>query len=576
MISWPDLNTVLVAVVPLYVAMVLAYGSVRWWGIFSPEQCAGINRFVAVFAVPLLSFHFISTNDPYAMNLRFVVADTLQKLLVLAALAVWSKLLRRCPFPGGVSSLDLSITAFSLSTLPNTLVMGIPLLVAMYGPYSGSLMVQVVVLQCIIWYTLMLFLFEYRAARLLVADQFPDTAASIVSFRVDHDVDSLDAGAAETAAEFGGDGKIYVTVRKSTSSRRSTVTTPRPSNLTGVEIHSLSSSRNTTPRGSNCNNAEFPSPTPPFRSSSFGPADIYSLHSSFDNDHYATEVPAAAKKPPHPQPSYHHNHRAGVGATTVKAAADAKELHMFVWSSSPSPVSDHVDHGAKEIPVVVPADVPFNGLTTKGFDEEAAANDKGAGGGEGGGPSDSDGGPHQMPPAGVMTRLILIMVWRKLVRNPNTCSSLVGLLWSLVAFRWNITMPKVVEKSISILSDAGLGMAMIIACGNRVAALAMVIRFVAGPATMAVSSVAVGLRGTLLHVAIVQVLRSAFPPSDSMVTEREQTETSVSVDSPLPSSSCLSFLHTLRRCLRASCPSSSPRSTTSTLPSSAPRLSLGC
>ncbi|RWW01124.1 hypothetical protein GW17_00035856 [Ensete ventricosum] len=366
MISWHELNTVLVAVAPLYVAMVLAYGSVRWWGIFSPEQCAGINRFVAIFAVPLLSFHFISTNDPYAMNLRFVAADTLQKLLVLAALAAWSNLLPRRPIPGGVSSLDLSITAFSLSTLPNTLVMGIPLLVAMYGTYSGSLMVQVVVLQCIIWYTLMLFLFEYRAARLLVADQFLDTAASIVSFHVDHDVDSLDAGAAETAAEFGGDGKIYVTVRKSTSSRRSTVMTPRPSNLTGVEIHSLSSSRNTTPRGSNCNHAEFPSPTPPFRSSSFGAADICSLHSSFDNDHHPTEVPVAAKKPPHPQPSYHHNHQAGVGATTVKEAADAKELHMFVWSSSGSPVSDHVDHGAKEIPVVVPADVPFNGLTTKG------------------------------------------------------------------------------------------------------------------------------------------------------------------------------------------------------------------
>ncbi|RRT60608.1 hypothetical protein B296_00005092 [Ensete ventricosum] len=199
-----------------------------------------------------------------------------------------------------------------------------------------------------------------------------------------------------------------------------------------------------------------------------------------------------------------------------------------------------------------------------GFDEEEVANDKGAGGGGGGGggPSDSEGGPHQMPPAGVMTRLILIMVWRKLVRNPNTYSSLIGLLWSLVAFRWNITMPEVVEKSISILSDAGLGMAMfsigefpktansnstavaglfmalqprIIACGNRVAALAMAIRFVAGPAAMAAASVAVGLRGTLLHVAIVQVLRSAFPPSDSMVTEREQTETSVSVDTPPPS-----------------------------------------
>lgn len=41
----------------------------------------------------------------------------------------------------------------------------------------------------------------------------------------------------------------------------------------------------------------------------------------------------------------------------------------------------------------------------------------------------------QMPPASVMTRLILIMVWRKLIRNPNTYSSLIGLVWSLIAFR---------------------------------------------------------------------------------------------------------------------------------------------
>mgnify|MGYP003365870197 CR=1 FL=1 len=43
---------------------------------------------------------------------------------------------------------------------------------------------------------------------------------------------------------------------------------------------------------------------------------------------------------------------------------------------------------------------------------------------------------HQMPPASVMTRLILIMVWRKLIRNPNTYSSLLGLIWSLVSFRY--------------------------------------------------------------------------------------------------------------------------------------------
>lgn len=41
-----------------------------------------------------------------------------------------------------------------------------------------------------------------------------------------------------------------------------------------------------------------------------------------------------------------------------------------------------------------------------------------------------------MPPTSVMTRLILIMVWRKLIRNPNTYSSLFGLTWSLISFKY--------------------------------------------------------------------------------------------------------------------------------------------
>ena len=187
MITGRDIYDVLAAIVPLYVAMFLAYGSVRWWGIFTPDQCSGINRFVAVFAVPLLSFHFISTNNPYTMNLRFIAADTLQKLMVLAMLTAWSHLSRR-------GSLEWTITLFSLSTLPNTLVMGIPLLKGMYGDFSGSLMVQIVVLQCIIWYTLMLFMFEYRGARILITEQFPDTAGAIASIVVDPDVVRLTAG----------------------------------------------------------------------------------------------------------------------------------------------------------------------------------------------------------------------------------------------------------------------------------------------------------------------------------------------------------------------------------------------
>ncbi len=48
----------------------------------------------------------------------------------------------------------------------------------------------------------------------------------------------------------------------------------------------------------------------------------------------------------------------------------------------------------------------------------------------------------------------------------------------------------------------------IIACGNSIAAFAMAVRFLTGPAVMAAASIAVGLKGVLLHVAIVQVTPS--------------------------------------------------------------------
>jgi auxin efflux carrier family protein len=54
----------------------------------------------------------------------------------------------------------------------------------------------------------------------------------------------------------------------------------------------------------------------------------------------------------------------------------------------------------------------------------------------------------------------------------------------------------------------GLFMALqpkMIACGNSVASFAMAVRFLTGPAVMAAASIAVGLRGNLLRVAIVQV-----------------------------------------------------------------------
>ena len=44
----------------------------------------------------------------------------------------------------------------------------------------------------------------------------------------------------------------------------------------------------------------------------------------------------------------------------------------------------------------------------------------------------------------------------------------------------------------------------IIACGKKLAFYGMLVRFIAGPALMAIASIAVGLRGTTLKVSIVQ------------------------------------------------------------------------
>ncbi|KAG5527433.1 hypothetical protein RHGRI_028354 [Rhododendron griersonianum] len=310
MISLTDAYHVVSATVPLYVAMILAYISVKWWKLFTPDQCSGINKFVAKFSIPLLSFQVISTNNPYKMNVRLVCADFLQKLFAFSALVVIMKIRSR-------GNLSWIITGLSLSTLPNTLILGIPILRAMYGDEAVLLLTQIVVLQSIIWYNVLLFLFEVNMIK----------------------QDSLTA---------------------------------------------------------------------------------------------PTE---------------------GTGEMEAQQEAQQQE-------------------GGREAKNTTPKRTKF------------------------------------MP--------VLLTVGKKLITNPNTHATVLGLIWATIHFRWGVQFPKIIAQSISILSDGGLGMAMfsvglfmasranIIACGTRMAVLAMAVKFIAGPALMAVSSIAVGLRGTSFRVAIMQ------------------------------------------------------------------------
>ncbi|KAG7590424.1 Membrane transport protein [Arabidopsis suecica] len=520
MITGNEFYTVMCAMAPLYFAMFVAYGSVKWWKIFTPTQCSGINRFVSVFAVPVLSFHFISQNNPYKMDTMFILADTLSKIFVFVLLSLWAFFFKS----GG---LDWLITLFSIATLPNTLVMGIPLLQAMYGDYTKNVMVQLVVLQCIIWYTLLLFLFELRAARLLIRAEFPGQAAgSIAKIQVDDDVISLDGvDPLRTETETDVNGRIRLRIRRSISSVPDSVMsssfclTPRASNLSNAEIFSVNTPNRFFNGGGGSGTLQFYNGSneimfcngdlggfgftrpgfgaSPRRLSGYASSDAYSLQ-------------------PTPRASNFNELDVNGNGTPVWMKSPAAG-RIFRQSSPKMMWESGQRHAAKDI------NVPEKEISFR--DALKAAPQTTAAGGaasmeEGAAGKDATPvaaiGKQEMPSATVMVRLILTVVGRKLSRNPNTYSSLLGLVWSLISFKWNIPMPNIVDFSIKIISDAGLGMAMfslglfmalqpkMIPCGAKKATMGMLIRFISGPLFMAGASLLVGLRGSRLHAAIVQ------------------------------------------------------------------------
>lgn len=159
MIALGDIYKVVEAMAPLYFALGLGYGSVRWWRFFTAEQCGAINTLVVCFSMPFFTFDFVVRADPYAMNYRVIAADAVAKLLAVLAAAVWA----RCA-KAKAGAYSWSITGFSLGAYNNTLVVGVPLLDAMYGKWAQDLIVQIAVVQAILWFPLLLLAFELRKA----------------------------------------------------------------------------------------------------------------------------------------------------------------------------------------------------------------------------------------------------------------------------------------------------------------------------------------------------------------------------------------------------------------------------
>ncbi|AAC00629.1 Hypothetical protein [Arabidopsis thaliana] len=490
MITGNEFYTVMCAMAPLYFAMFVAYGSVKWCKIFTPAQCSGINRFVSVFAVPVLSFHFISQNNPYKMDTMFILADTLSKIFVFVLLSLWAVFFKA----GG---LDWLITLFSIATLPNTLVMGIPLLQAMYGDYTQTLMVQLVVLQCIIWYvikllsvlysftlyTLLLFLFELRAARLLIRAEFPGQAAgSIAKIQVDDDVISLDGmDPLRTETETDVNGRIRLRIRRSVSSVPDSVMssslclTPRASNLSNAEIFSVNTPNNRFfhggggsgtlqfYNGSNeimfCNGDlggfGFTRPglgASPRRLSGYASSDAYSLQptprasnfNELDVNGNGTPVwmksPAAGRIYRQSSPKMMWESGQRHAAKDINGTFSLKDVSFSFFVSTDTTAFSQFS--SLFVFFFIIGSVPEKEISFRDA-LKAAPQATAAGGGasmeEGAAGKDTTPvaaiGKQEMPSAIVMMRLILTVVGRKLSRNPNTYSSLLGLVWSLISFK---------------------------------------------------------------------------------------------------------------------------------------------
>uniref|UniRef100_A0ACD5W4A5 Uncharacterized protein n=1 Tax=Avena sativa TaxID=4498 RepID=A0ACD5W4A5_AVESA len=381
MITGSAVYHVVEAMAPLYTSAALGFASVRWLKAFSAEQCAGINHFVAIYAVPVLIFQMVSTNDPYNMNARLVAADTLQKAVMLLGLMAWaawasSRPSRRGSSKGGsgkastaasASPLQWVVTAFSVAALPNTIIMGVPLLGGMYGPVSKELMKQIVVMQFCVWYNVVIFIYEYMAAR-----------------------------RAATAAE-GVSGKIIARDDVNVAADRAHEVT------VNIEI---------------------------------------------------TEVAAASTA----------QKAVAADNTTTAALAEVVSSDQDVTAAA----------AAEDVP----------------------------------------------PPAHKSTAPsvghIALMAGKKVLKIPNTYASFLGLIWSLIAFKCGIKMPKIIDDSLFTIQTTAVGLSMFasgtfiarqsrfVPCGYAIASVSMVLKFLVGPVVMLLASLAIGMHGTLLHIAVVQ------------------------------------------------------------------------
>ncbi|KAL2621586.1 hypothetical protein R1flu_001791 [Riccia fluitans] len=141
------------AIVPLYISIALGYSLSKLKVVTYKTHYAGIVTFCFKITLPALFFRLVATNNPYALNLQLIGADTLSKVIVLLVLSLG------CYWRPTAQGVAWVYAYFNLATFSNTVLVGIPLVTALY-PGTEKDLTALIVMQALLWFPVCIFILE--------------------------------------------------------------------------------------------------------------------------------------------------------------------------------------------------------------------------------------------------------------------------------------------------------------------------------------------------------------------------------------------------------------------------------
>eukprot|EP00897_Mesotaenium_endlicherianum_P008254 jgi/Mesen1/7457/ME000389S06793 len=490
MIEGGDVYRVLSAMVPLFVALGLGFGSVRWWNILTIEQCAGINKFVALIAVPALGFKIIAETNLYHINYQYILADLVSKLLMLALLALWARYLAPRMAPKSAPpgwAYNWAVTTFMVASLPNTLIVAYPFLGLSDSPTLGPLNHSRLLAlgptanpnpNVAVWYLFLIALFDLRAAH--------QHSFRIVSMRHLSSLPRVNGAGPRSAA------------------------LPPPGTVSPVDRLAPRSGEDLTLQGQEGQEGQGGQEG---QEGQKGQAAIAVKVSTSSGDagspHLRNGTSPASNSAPHgalaaataglPGPVTNGIHAdSKLPPTSSPAAAEVQPAGGGRSQVTMTPSNGHL--GASDTPGIV------SGMPGDTAHAEDATWQE----------------CRQLAPSlskkerQTVWRLTAHILARKVVTNPNFGAVVLGGFYSFLSFGVGFDMPVLLHNSITIVSNTGLGMAMFslgtfmatqnrwLPCGAWVTAWTFALKFLATPALTAGCAVALTLKGDVLKIAAVQ------------------------------------------------------------------------